>query len=77
MRPKFRGKASAGAMLRRLAERCVEKGYGARSSGRYSTGMTPSIAFYRSLGAEIMDDWRICRLSGQALQTFANEGARR
>jgi hypothetical protein len=35
----------------------------------------PSIEFYRSIGAQVMDEWRICRLSGEALQAFANEGA--
>ena len=34
----------------------------------------PSIAFYQSIGAEVMDDWRICRLSGEALQAFAGAG---
>jgi diamine N-acetyltransferase len=37
----------------------------------------PSIDFYRSIGAQVMDEWRVCRLSGKALQAFANEGARR
>ncbi|MCU0765423.1 MAG: GNAT family N-acetyltransferase, partial [Burkholderiaceae bacterium] len=27
----------------------------------------PAIDFYRSLGAEVLPDWRICRLSGSAL----------
>jgi hypothetical protein len=27
----------------------------------------PSIDFYRSLGAELLPDWRICRVSGAAL----------
>ena len=37
----------------------------------------PSIAFYRSIGAQVMDDWRICRLSGQGLADFAGEGTHR
>jgi hypothetical protein len=35
----------------------------------------PAIGFYRSLGAVMMDDWRICRLTGEALQTAARQGS--
>jgi GNAT superfamily N-acetyltransferase len=30
-----------------------------------------AIAFYQHLGAQVMDDWRICRLTGDALQRAA------
>jgi diamine N-acetyltransferase len=36
----------------------------------------PSIAFYKSIGADVLDDWKICRLSGPALQAFAVKDAR-
>jgi diamine N-acetyltransferase len=36
----------------------------------------PSIGFYKSIGAEVMDDWKICRLSGPALQAFAAKDVR-
>jgi len=32
----------------------------------------PSIAFYKSIGAQVMDEWKICRLSGAALEGFAS-----
>ena len=32
----------------------------------------PSIAFYQSVGAQVMDAWKICRLSGAALASFAS-----
>ena len=32
----------------------------------------PAIGFYRSLGAVVMDDWRICRLTGEALRSAAS-----
>jgi hypothetical protein len=35
----------------------------------------PAIAFYRSLGAELLPDWRICRLTGDSLQRFGSAGA--
>ena len=31
----------------------------------------PAIGFYQSLGAVVMDDWRICRLTGEALRKAA------
>jgi hypothetical protein len=34
---------------------------------------TPSIEFYKSLGAVLMDEWTVCRLSGPALEVLAKE----
>jgi RimJ/RimL family protein N-acetyltransferase len=31
----------------------------------------PAIGFYRRMGAQMMDDWRICRLTGDALARAA------
>jgi GNAT superfamily N-acetyltransferase len=31
-----------------------------------------AIAFYQHLGAQVMDDWRLCRLTGDALQRAAS-----
>ncbi|QFU86624.1 hypothetical protein YIM_07065 [Amycolatopsis sp. YIM 10] len=31
----------------------------------------PTIEFYNSLGVELLDEWRVCRLSGQPLQDLA------
>ena len=76
VRPAFRGKGIGKALMARLAQRCVEEGY-ARFEWAVLDWNAPSIAFYRSIGAQVMDEWRICRLSGKALQAFANEGARR
>ena len=33
-----------------------------------------AIDFYRSLGAEIAPDWRLCRLDGAALTALAKSG---
>jgi RimJ/RimL family protein N-acetyltransferase len=27
--------------------------------------------FYRSLGAELLDDWRVCRVTGEALRRLS------
>jgi len=75
VRPRFRKQGIGRAMLRRLAARCVEQGYGLVEWAVLDWNET-AIAFYRSLGAEVRDGWRICRLSGEALQAIAGEGAR-
>lgn len=73
VRPQFRRRGIGCALLRRLAARCVEKNY-ARFEWAVLDWNTPAISFYRSLGAEIMSDWRICRLQGEALKGFAQAG---
>jgi hypothetical protein len=35
---------------------------------------TPSIEFYKSLGAELMDEWTVCRVGGPALTALAQGG---
>ena len=74
VRPPFRKRGIGKALMARLAKRCVEEGY-ARFEWAVLDWNAPSIAFYRSIGAQVMDEWKICRLSGEALQAFAGEGA--
>ncbi len=73
VRPEFRGKGIGKALLMRLARRCVEEGW-ARFEWAVLGWNTPSIAFYKSIGAQVLDEWRICRLSGKALSRFAAQG---
>ena len=70
VRPAYRRHGIGKALLKRLAQRCLEKGY-ARFEWAVLDWNTPAIEFYRSLGGEILSEWRICRLSGKALQDFA------
>jgi diamine N-acetyltransferase len=74
VRPAFRVKGIGKALMARLAKRCVDEGW-ARIEWAVLDWNAPSIAFYKSIGPQVMDEWRICRLSGEALQAFANEGA--
>jgi RimJ/RimL family protein N-acetyltransferase len=53
--------------LQRLAALAVERGC-ARLEWSVLDWNAPSIAFYRSLGARMMDEWRIMRVDGAALQ---------
>jgi hypothetical protein len=36
---------------------------------------TPAIEFYESIGAIVMPDWRICRITGEALDRLAAPAA--
>jgi GNAT superfamily N-acetyltransferase len=74
VRPAFRKRGIGKALMARLARRCVDEGW-ARFEWAVLDWNAPSFEFYRSIGAQVMDEWRICRLSGEALQAFANEGA--
>lgn len=64
--PAHRGGGLGRALLTRLAEICVERGYG-RLEWSVLDWNEPSIAFYRALGAEPMDEWTVFRLDGKAL----------
>jgi GNAT superfamily N-acetyltransferase len=68
--PAHRGKGIGKALLQRLAEITVERGYG-RLEWSVLDWNTPSIEFYRSLGAVPMDEWIGYRLSGAPLTRLA------
>jgi GNAT superfamily N-acetyltransferase len=74
VRPAYRGRGIGKALMQRLARRCVEEGW-VRFEWAVLDWNAPSIAFYRSLGAQVMDEWKLCRLSGAALAEFARSGA--
>ena len=69
--PAHRGSGLGFALLKQLAQICVERGY-SRMQWQVLDWNTPSIDFYRSLGAVDMQDWRTYRLSGTALQTLGS-----
>lgn len=75
VRPAFRGKGIGKALMRHLARRCVEENF-ARFEWTVLDWNTPSIEFYKSIGAKLLDDWRVCRMTDEALAGFAREGAR-
>ena len=62
----YRGHGYGKALLEHLAKICVEKGYG-RFQWSVLDWNTPAIEFYRSLGAEAMDEWVVYVVSGNAL----------
>jgi GNAT superfamily N-acetyltransferase len=69
VRPSHRGQGIGEALLTRLARLAVERGYG-RFEWSVLDWNEDAIRFYRRLGATVMPDWRICRITGDALQRF-------
>jgi diamine N-acetyltransferase len=70
VRPAFRGKGVGRALLQRLAQECAAQGW-PRMEWVVLDWNQRAIDFYRSLGAELADDWRLCRLDGEALTRLA------
>jgi GNAT superfamily N-acetyltransferase len=74
VRPAQRGNGIGKALLAHLAKHCVANGW-SRLQWSVLDWNTPSIEFYKSLGAVFMDEWTTCRLVGPALMALA-EGIR-
>src|SRR6202163_1941446 len=70
--PEYRGRGIGRAMLRRLAMIAKEENCG-RMEWSVLTWNQPSIDFYHRLGAVTLDDWRIFRLTGEALDRLSND----
>src|ERR1700694_3458727 len=74
VRPAQRGKGIGKALLAHLAGECVANGW-SRLQWAVRDWNTPSIEFYRSLGAVLMDELTGCRIDGPTLAALAR-GAR-
>ena len=61
-------------LLARLASIAKERNCG-RVEWAVLDWNTPSIDFYRSLGAISLDDWKIFRLTGEPLDALAEKDA--
>lgn len=70
VKPEFRGKGLGLELMKTLARLCVERNY-ERFQWWVLDWNEPSIDFYKSIGAEAMDEWTVYRLSGNALKSFA------
>jgi len=67
--PSHRGRGIGQAMLTRLARLAVERGCG-RFEWSVLDWNENAIRFYQRMGATVMPDWRICRIAGDALESF-------
>ena len=70
VKPAYRGKGYGKGLLKKLAQIAVERGCG-RLEWWCLDWNKPSIDFYRSMGAEPMDDWTVYRVAGDTLQKLA------
>jgi hypothetical protein len=69
--PAMRTRGVGKALLRAVASIARE-----RECGRLEWSVLdwnePAIEFYRRMGAEVMPDWRICRLTGEGIDKLAD-----
>lgn len=69
VRPAHRGQGLGRALLEHLGALAV-----ARGCGRFEWSVldwnADAIAFYEKMGAQVLPDWRICRVTGDALARF-------
>lgn len=70
VKPEYRKHGIGKAILKKLAQTAVERGCG-RVEWWCLDWNRPSIEFYRSLGAEPMEDWTVYRLAGDALRNLS------
>ncbi len=69
VKPSHRSLGLGSALLTRLAQLAVERGHG-RFEWSVLDWNENAIRFYQKMGATVMPDWRICRISGDALAAF-------
>jgi len=70
VQPACRGAGIGKALLSHLGALAVARGYG-RFEWSVLDWNENAIRFYEKMGATVMPEWRICRVSGQSLQAFA------
>ena len=70
VRPEARGSGLGKALLAHLAKLCTERDC-ARLEWSVLDWNAPSIGFYKSLGARMMDEWTVMRVDGDALAALA------
>ena len=67
VKPAHRGAGIGRALLTRLATLAVERNFG-RFEWSVLDWNVDAIRFYEGMGATVMPEWRICRVTGDALE---------
>ena len=73
VRPAHRRSGLGRALLSRLAEIALERDYG-RFEWTVLDWNEDAIRFYETMGATLLPEWRICRVTGEALRSFGGRG---
>ncbi len=71
VQPGQRGRGIGKLLLQRLAALAVERGCG-RFEWTVLDWNQPAIDFYQRLGAQVLPDWRVVRMTGDALKQLAD-----
>jgi GNAT superfamily N-acetyltransferase len=69
--PEWRGRGIGRMLMAHLAEVAVRRGYG-RMEWSVLDWNESAIAFYQRMGARLMNEWRLCRLTGDSLAKVAS-----
>ncbi|WP_349671093.1 GNAT family N-acetyltransferase [Lacrimispora sp.] len=73
VKPEYRGKGIGKSIFKKLGAIARERGCG-RLEWWCLNWNQPSIDFYRSMGAEAMDEWTVYRIAGEGLNRLADSG---
>lgn len=68
--PEYRRKGIGKEILGYLANLALQRGYG-RLEWSVLDWNSDAIAFYEQMGAEVLPDWRICRVTGDTLKQLS------
>jgi GNAT superfamily N-acetyltransferase len=68
--PDYRRLGIGSALLTHLAQRAVSEGCG-RLEWSVLDWNASAISFYQRMGADVLPDWRICRVTGDSLMALA------
>ncbi len=72
VRERFRGTGVGRTLLASLARRCIDENL-SRLEWAVLSWNSPSIRFFETAGARLMEEWTLCRLDGLSLQVYAGE----
>ena len=70
----YRGMGVGKAILSALARLALERNCG-RLEWSVLDWNEPAIAFYQRIGATVLPDWRICRVTGEAIAQLGNSSS--
>ena len=70
IRPEYRRQGFGTALLAAVAKIAVDRGCG-RLEWSVLEWNQDAIEFYQSLGATVLPDWKICRMTGETLAEFS------
>jgi GNAT superfamily N-acetyltransferase len=71
VRPAYRRRGFGRAILEHLAREANRRGCG-RFEWAVLDWNEPAIKFYETLGAQVLHEWRVCRITGEALRKLGS-----